>query len=159
MEFLRSLRRVFEQAAPLLAGVLPVVGMVLLVVAAGFAVHSWNFARTRVRATATITENVSGFAKEGGVVYTPRFRFRLPSGELVTVQAAAGSEEIEFPAGETVPVLYRAGDPQGAIIATGWRAYEGAIVFGVLGVVLFDLGLALRVMLRRWLAAIGKECP
>jgi hypothetical protein len=122
------------------------------VIAAGFAVHSWNFARTRVRAMATITENVSGFAKGGGVVYTPRFRFRLPSGELVMVQAAAGSDEIEFPAGETVPVLYRAGDPQGAVIATVWLAYEGAIVFGVLGVVLFDLGWALRVMMRRRLA-------
>jgi hypothetical protein len=124
----------------------------LLLVAAGFAARSWNFARTRVRATATITENVSEFAKEGGVVYTPRFRFRLPDGRLVTVQAAGGaansSGEIEFPAGETVPVLYRAGDPQGAMIATVWRAYEGAIVFGVLGVVVFDLGWALRVMLR-----------
>ena len=111
------------------------------------------FARGRVRATATITENVSGFAKEGGVVYTPRFRFRLPSGELVTVQAVSGptnsSGEIEFAPGETVPVLYRPGDPQGAIIATAWRAYRGAIVFGVLGVVLFDVGWALRVMLRR----------
>jgi hypothetical protein len=127
--------------------------VVLLLIAAGFATHSWMFARGQVRATATITENVSGFAKEGGVVYTPRFRFRLPSGELVTVQAASGpansSGDIEFAAGETVPVLYRAGDPQGAIIATAWRVYRGAFVFGVLGVVLFDLGWALRVMLRR----------
>jgi hypothetical protein len=149
MEFLRWLRGVFERLAPLLAGVLPLLGMVLLVVAAGFAVRSWNFARTRMKATATITENVSEFAKEGGVVYVPRFRFRLPSGELVTVQASSGSEDIEFAAGETVPVLYRAGDPQGAIIATAWLAYRGAIVFGVLGVMLFDVGWALRVMLRR----------
>ncbi len=148
MEFLNWVRKSFERAAPVLAGVLPMVGIALLLVAGGLAVHSWNFARTRVRAIATITENVSEFAKEGGVVYTPRFRFRLPSGELVTVQAASGEEEVEFPAGETVPVLYRAGDPQGAMIATTWRAYEGAIVFGVLGVVLFDLGWALRVMLR-----------
>ena len=153
MEFLRWLRRSFERVAPLLAGVLPVVGMALMLVAAGFAVHSWNFARTRVRATATITENVSGFAKEGGGKYTPRFRFRLPDGRLVTVQAADGSDTIEFAAGDTVPVLYRAGEPQGAIIATVWRAYEGAIGFGVLGVVLFDVGWALRVMLRRRMAA------
>jgi hypothetical protein len=154
MEFLRWVRRYFERVAPLLAGVLPALGVGLLLIAAGFAAHSWNFARTRVRAIATITENVSGFAKEGGVVYTPRFRFRLPDGELAMVQAAKGSDEIEFPAGETVPVLYRAGDPQGAIIATAWRAYEGAIVFGVLGVVLFDLGWGLRVMLRRRLARV-----
>jgi hypothetical protein len=153
MEFLRWLRRSFERVAPPLAAVLPLVGLVLLAIAAGFAAHSWNFARTRVRATATITENISGFAKEGGVVYTPRLRFRLPNGELVMVQATNGSEEIAFPAGETVPVLYRAGDPQDAIIATVWLAYEGAIVFGGLGTALFDLGWALRVMLRRRLAA------
>jgi hypothetical protein len=155
MEFLRWLRKIFERVAPLLAGVLPVLGLGLLVIAAGFAAHSWNFARTRVRATATITENVSGFAKEGGVVYAPRFRFRLPSGELVTVQAASGSEEVEFSAGETVPVLYRVGDPQGAIIATTWRAYEGAIVWGVLGVLVFDVGWALRVTLRRRMVVAG----
>ena len=149
MEFLSWLRKSLERVAPLLAAMLPLVGIVLLVVAAGFAGHSWNFARTRVRATATITENVSGFAKEGGVVYTPRFRFRLPSGEWVTAQAARGAEEIEFAAGETVPVLYRVDDPQGAIIATTWRAYEGAIVFGVLGVVLFDVGWAVWVGMSR----------
>ena len=137
---------------PLLAGALPWVGLALVVIAAGFAVRSWNFARTRVRAVATITENVSGFAKEGGVVYTPRFRFRLPDGELVTVQAANGADDIEFPAGENVPVLYRAGDPQGAVLATVWLAYKSAIGFGVLGVALFDLGWALRVRLRRRLA-------
>jgi len=48
-----------------------------------------------------------------------------------------------------VPVLYRVDDPQGAIIATTWRAYEGAIVFGVLGVVLFDVGWAVRVGMSR----------
>ncbi len=149
MEFLRWMRTSFERVAPPLAAALPMVGLVLMAIAAGFALHSWNFARTRVRAMATITENVSGFAKEGGVVYTPRFRFRLQNGELVTVQAAEGAEEIEFPAGETVPVLYRAGDPQGAVIATAWRAYEGAIVFGVLGALLFDVGWALRLMMKR----------
>jgi Protein of unknown function (DUF3592) len=152
MEFLRWLKRSFERVTPLLAAALPWVGVLLLVVAAGFAVQSWNFARTRVRTIATITENVSGFAKEGGVVYTPRFRFRLPGGELVTVQAASGSEDVEFPAGETVPVLYRAGDPQGAVLATVWLTYKSAIVFGALGAVLFDLGWVLRGRLRRRLA-------
>ena len=153
MAFLRWLRKSYELMAPPLATWLPPLGVILLMIAAGFAAHSWNFARTRVRAAATITENVSGFAKEGGVIYTPRFRFRLPGGELVTGEDVEGSEDIVYAAGETVPVLYRAGDPQGAIIATAWRAYEGAIVFGVLGVILFDVGWAVRVAMRRRAAA------
>jgi Protein of unknown function (DUF3592) len=152
MEFFELMKRNLARVAPALALLLPRAGLVLLAIAAGFALHSWSFARTRVRAIATITENVSGFAKEGGVVYTPRFRFRLPDGELVTVQAASGADDIEFPAGENVPVLYRAGDPQEAVIATAWVAYKGAILFGALGAVLFDLGWALRVRLRRRLA-------
>lgn len=128
---------------------LPPLGVVLLAIAASFAVHSWMFARARVRAVATITENVSSFAKEGGVVYAPRFRFRLPGGQLVLVQGANASGEIVFPAGETVPVLYPKGDPQAAILAPWWLAYQGAVAFGVLGTVLFDVGWALGVMLRR----------
>jgi hypothetical protein len=153
MSSLRWLREGFEGIAPIVAAVSPKVGLLLLVIAAGFAAHSWNFARGKVRAEATIAENVAGFAKGGGVVYTPRFRFRTPRGELVTVLNSSGNEEAEFAAGDTVPVLYRAGDPQGAIIATVWLAYQGAIICGVLGTALFDLGWALRVMLRRREAA------
>ena len=149
MGFLRSLRASFERVSPGLGAVLPWVGGMLLLMAAGFGARSWMFARGRVRAVATITENVPGFAKEGGVVYIPRFRFRATSGELVTVMARSGGEEIEFAAGETVPVLYRAGDPQSAVIATAWRAYHAAIVLGLWGVALFDLGWVLRGIVRR----------
>jgi hypothetical protein len=153
MEFLRWVRNAIDRIAPPLGKVLPWVGALLLVMAAGFCAHSWMFARARVRATATITENISEFAPGGGVMYTPRFRFRAASGELVTVLASSGSDEIEFAAGETVPVLYRAGDPQGAVIATVWRAYFAAIVLGVLGTALFDLGWVMRGIARRKLAA------
>lgn len=152
MGLLRWLRKSFERFAPPVGAALPWVGGLLLVIAAGFGAHSWRFARERVRATATVTENVSRFAKDGGVLYYPRFRFRTASGELVQVLATSGSDEIEFPEGTAVPVLYRAGDPQGAVIATAWRAYHAAIVLGVLGTALFDLGWVLRVMMRRRLA-------
>ena len=136
MEFLRWVQDRFYRVAPPLGRVLPSVGVLLLLMAAGFGVHSWMSTRGRVRSMATITENVSGFAKEGGVLYAPRFRFRTASGELVTV-----------------PVLYRAGDPQGAVISTVWRVYYGAIVLGLWGAALFDLGWAMRVMLRKRLSA------
>jgi len=144
MALLRWLRVSFGRIAPPIGAVLPWVGVVLLVVAAVFAVRSWMFARGRVKAVATVTENVSGFAKEGGVLYVPRVRFRTVDGELVMVDVGPGSDEIEFAAGETVPVLYRADDPKGAVIATAWRAYYWAIVLGIWGTVLFDLGWVLK---------------
>jgi hypothetical protein len=152
MAFLRWLRVWFEKIAPPLGAVLRWVGVVLLALAAGFAVRSWIFARGRVKAVATVTENVSGFAKEGGVLYVPRVRFRAVSGEWVMVEIGPGSDEIEFAAGETVPVLYRADDPRGAVIATAWRAYYWAIVLGIWGTALFDLGWAMRVLMRKRIA-------
>lgn len=115
-----------------------------MLAALGFAANSWRFVHQRVRATATVTENVSAFAKEGGVLYYPRFRFNTANGELVQVLATSGSDEIEFPAGDTVPVLYLAGDPQGAVISTAMRVYAMAIWLGLLGIVVFDLGWVLR---------------
>jgi hypothetical protein len=149
MAMLRWMRELFERIAPPLGGVLPWVGVVLLAVAAGFAVRSWMFARGGVKAVATVTENVSRFAKEGGVLYVPRVRFRAANGKLVTEEVGQGSDEIEFAAGETVPVLYRADDPQGAVIATVWRMYYWSIVMGIGGTVVFDLGWVLRVLIRR----------
>lgn len=143
------LRAAFERVAPALAAASPWVGGALLLVAAAFAAHSWSFAHARIRAAATVTENVSTFARRGGILYCPRLRFRAASGEIVQVVAGPGTEDIDFPAGETVPVLYTAGDPQGAIIATAWRVYHAAIVFGLWGTALFDLGWALRVMRTR----------
>jgi hypothetical protein len=149
MAFLRWLRKSIDKVAPPLGAVLPWVGIVLMMMAAAFAVQSWMFARGRVKAVATVTENVSGFAKEGGVLYVPRVRFRAVSGSLVMVDVGPGSDEIEFAAGETVPVLYRADDPQGAVIATAWRAYYWAIVLGIWGTALFDVGWVLRVLMRK----------
>ncbi len=150
MEFLNWLRSSMRQATPALAAKLPWAGVLLLVVSAGFGLRSWAFGRSRVRATATITENVAVLNQRGEVVYTPRFRLRLPDGDLLTLDAVNHrSQEIEFPAGESIPVLYPPGDPEGAILATVWLTYQGAIVFAVLGTLLFDLGWVLRLRLRR----------
>ena len=149
MRLLRWLREMFGRFAPPLGALLPWVGLMLLVVAAGFAVQSWMFARGRVKVVATVTENVSGFAKEGGVLYVPRVRFRAVDGSLVSEEIGPGSDETEFAAGETVPVLYRANDPKSAVIATASRVYYWAIVLGIWGTVLFDLGWAFRVLMRR----------
>jgi hypothetical protein len=150
----RWIRTVFERIAPSLAALLPWVGVALLLIAAVFAAHSWRFARGRVRSIATVTENIPVFARKGGILYYPRLRFRAANGEIVQVLAGPGTDEVELPAGETVPVLYMAAAPQDAIIATAWRAYHAAIVLALWGTALFDAGWVLRVMAARRKAAI-----
>jgi hypothetical protein len=131
------------------AFVLPWLGGALVVMAAVFALHSWNFVRTQQRASATVTEDVEVIVPKAGVLYSPRLRFRDAGGALVQVVVQPGSDEIEFAAGETVPVLYPAGHAERAMIGTAWRMYPAAIVLAVVGVVLFDVGFLLRIVMRK----------
>jgi hypothetical protein len=144
MRLLRQLQALYARISPGAGLWLPRIGVVLLAIAAAFATHSWLFARTQQRSIATVTENVSAFAPQGGVIYLPRLRFRTPAGETVQVLASTGIDEVEFNAGETVPVLYPPNRPQAAIIATAWRAYHAAIIFALLGILIFDVGLIVR---------------
>jgi hypothetical protein len=119
-------------------------GLLLLALSAAFALHSWNFARHHIRTTGVVTENVATFAPGGGVVYTPRIRFRAGDGTTLQPVLGPASDEPEFTPGTAVPVLYPPGQPQSAVIATTGRAYTAAIWFGVWGVVLLDAGLILK---------------
>ncbi len=124
-------------------------GFVLLILSAAFVLHSWNFARHRIRTTGVVTENVASFAPGGGVVYAPRIRFRAADGTTLQPVLGPASEDPEFTPGTAVPILYLPGQPQTALIATVGRAYSAAIWLGVWGVVLIDAGLILSRFARR----------
>ena len=109
-----------------------------------FAAHSWWSTRNLVAAQATVAENVETMTAKGDLVYTPRLRFYTSQGILTEVLAVRGSDEIEFPAGKVVPVLYPSEDPRAAVIATTGRVYSWAIRLVVAGVILFDVGWVVR---------------
>jgi hypothetical protein len=153
MRFLRWLRATYIRYAPGAGSMLPWIGAALLLLAGAAAAQSWAAHSTAQRVTATITENIAQMTPHDGVLYHPRFRFRTPDGTLVQVVAKEGTDEPEFPAGNDVPVQYPAADPGQAVIATVWRVYWVAILLGVFGVILFDIGLILRILLRRQAAA------
>ena len=129
---------------PALGRALPWLGGGLLALAALSALSSWRSTLGLIRTPATVADNFEEFATGGGILYRPRLRFRTPEGQLVLVVSHRGSDEIEYEAGAVVPVLYPAGDPQAAIIATTWRVYTVAIWLAVIGTVLVDIGLVIR---------------
>jgi hypothetical protein len=144
----RWLKATLEQFAPSGGAFLPGVGLLLMLSAAGFALHSWNSTRGQVRAVATVTEDVPSFAPSGGVVYRSRLRFRTPTGGLAQVLDDIARPEPEFAVGDDLPVLYPPGQPRSAVIATVWRLYRTAIWLAIGGVVAFDLGWFLRLVIR-----------
>jgi hypothetical protein len=149
MRLLRSLQQALNWYGPAAGLVLPRVGAGLLLLGVGVGFRSWNVARPLLKATATVSENVPTFAAGGGILYYPRLRFRAATGEWVQVLSRRGTEDIDFPAGDAVPVLYPANDPQAAAVATTWLRYSVAIVFGILGVIVLDLGLIFRLRTAR----------
>ena len=127
----------------------PAIGVVLLLLGAGFWAHEWRWSHSAEHATATVTEMEARQDAQGQVFYYPHFRFRLPGGEIVQVVSSIGRKPDAFSAGEQVPVMYHAADPQQAAIATKGHVYAVAIILGVLGAVLFDLGAVLWIVRRR----------
>jgi hypothetical protein len=137
-----------RSAAATLARQLPLLGMTLMLLAGVLALRDWRYLHAHVRATATVEENVVSIAPKGGLLYTPRLCFRLESGKLIHVLGRPNADEPEDATGTTLPVMYPAGDPAHATIATVWKVYSIAIVLGVLGVAIFDFGWILRLRIR-----------
>jgi hypothetical protein len=139
-------------AVTLIARILILLGMVLLVLAAGFALQEWLSTRSLLRSTAVVSENVTTQDATGAVSSISRLHFRLPSGESVGLddpQQSSDANDPDYVTGATVPVAYPAGHPEQARIATSWRLYHSAWVAGITGTALFDLGLVLRLILKR----------
>jgi hypothetical protein len=149
MVWLQRLKQAMRRVGPGAGTLLSASGVVLLLLSAGFGLHAWLAIRPLSRATATVSENISSFAPGGGVIYRPRLRFRTSTGELVQVVSPGGSEDIDFPAGTNLPVLYPANAPEQAYIATTPRVYPAALTLGILGVAVLDLGLVVLFLSRK----------
>lgn len=149
MRILSLLQKIWIWAAPGFRAWLIPAGLLSLLVAAGFALHSWSYASHRIRTTGVVTENVATFAPKGGIVYTPRIRFYTAGGATLQPVLGPASDEPEFLPGTAVPILYLPDQPQTAVIATIGRIYTAAIWFGVVAVVLLDCGLFLKRFSRR----------
>jgi len=150
MEFLRWLRQAYLRFEPIGGKLFPWIGAALLLLALAFGIPKWRFAHSGIRVTATIVENVPTFRPGGGIDYYPRFRFRDTNGNLTQVLSQQGSDDPEFNPGDTLPAMYPPGNPQSAVIVSIWRTYHVAILLGIFGIALFDLGLVLgRLRLQR----------
>ncbi len=147
MSSLATLNLRWNQLLALAANVFPRLGLVLLTIAALFALHSWLGTRGLARATAVAAQNTAVQAPDGTVLYTTRLRFRLPSGQNILFADPIQSTDADdptFATGALVPVLYPSSNPAAARVATLTRLYPWAIAFGVLGAALLDLGLFVR---------------
>jgi hypothetical protein len=137
------------------ARILTSAGVALLALAAVFALHTWLTTRSLVRATAVVSENAATQDANGIVSYTSRLRFRTASGEAVIVDDPHHSTDADDPdyvTGAAVSVAYLVGHPEQARVATVWRLYHAACIAAIWGTVIFDVGLVVLLILKRYRA-------
>lgn len=125
------------------------VGIGFLVAAGCFWLHEWRQSRSFQHATATITEMEARQDAKGNIHYFAHFRFRLPDDQIVQVVSTQPRSDSSFDDRETVPVEFRAGDPAGAVLAPAGHVYRAAIIFGIVGTVLFDIGAVMWIKRRQ----------
>lgn len=116
------------------------VGVALLLTAGGFWMHEHSILAAHRTAVATVTEYVPRSDPDGKVRFYPTLRFRLEDGSIHQFTGPHGTEVVPFSAGEQVRVMYPAGHPEQAQLATNHRVYRWSIPLGITGFVLFDVG-------------------
>ena len=115
--------------------VLLIVASVCLVVAVGFAINTTLFLRTAVRTTGTVVELRSRARVGDRTTYAPIFKFRDVAGNEHRIESNVSQRPCPYSVGMTVPVLYRADDPNSALIDRFWELWILPVVLGIVGAV------------------------
>ena len=76
-----------------------------------------------------------------GVTYSPIVRFPTPAGGFVEFTETVSSNPPGYKVGDRVRVLYHRQDIRRARVASTWRLYFIAMLFGGLGGIFFVVGL------------------
>lgn len=87
-------------------------------------------------------------AKYGGSYLHPRFRFRTPSGQDVTVVASSGSTEESYSEGQSVRVFYDPANPQRARTALFLDLWIGPVILTGLLAMFLGMGATFRFAAR-----------
>jgi hypothetical protein len=128
------------------------IGLLMLLIAANWAVSSARFLSTAVRAPGKVVRNelekptTSSLSRRSqrssGPMYAPVVRFRGPDGKEIEF-TGLGAGEPEYREGTPVTVLHPPGHPEQARINSHQELWLGSIVVGIFGGVFAVIGLAL----------------
>ena len=115
-------------------------GVLLFLLSGGIWLYELHALASRQVATGTITEYVPRDDAAGHVLFYPHIRFRTPDGTIEQFLGPNGTNPAPFTAGGTVQVIYPAGHPEAARIATHSPRHPVSAALAFIGIVLFDLG-------------------
>ena len=110
-------------------------------IAAIFFFRTRRFLETAVLTQGTVTELIEGRDSEDNIVYHPRVRFEVKSGESHVFDDVIGSGSPRYQPGDRVPVKYDPQDPEDARIGTTFRTWFVPGLLAGIGLPFFVTGL------------------
>lgn len=124
------------------------VGLIFVPLGAAFlvaALLSWLHTRRFVAESVPALGEVVGLSERDGddVTYAPVIRFRGPGGRPFEFTETTSSNPPGYSVGDRVEILYHSQDPRQARVASPFRLYLLAMIFGGLGGIFFVVGLAI----------------
>lgn len=116
------------------------IGFALLVGAFFSYQNTASFLDEAVEARGTVTDLYYSRSSDSSSYY-PIVEFQVANGQLIEFQSSSGSNPASYSVGESVPVFYKAGDPQSARINGFFSLWGAALIVGILGGVFFLAGI------------------
>jgi hypothetical protein len=105
-----------------------------LLVSLGFTIHTTAFIHSALRATGIVQRLDQRFDDQDiSPQYAPVFKFLADDGQSYTVASATATGPPSFVAGQKVEVLYRKGNPGGAVINSFWELWLVSMVLMFIG--------------------------
>jgi hypothetical protein len=122
-----------------------------LTLSVAFAVYTFIFIGTATRARGEVVKiEAHPDSEDNSGIYAPVLRFIASDGKAYTITSNISTSPPEFSVGQSVQVLYRQSDPEGARIATFGHLWLLPIVLAFIGIIHGLIGGACRRLERRF---------
>jgi hypothetical protein len=117
-------------------------GILSLITALGFSIHSIHFSRNAARAKGQVLELREHHDKDQDTTYSPVVSFRHAGGSTHLVESHSSSSPPSYHIGDTVPVIYPSRNPEDAKIDEFMEVCGAEVVCSSLGLIFILAGLA-----------------
>ncbi|MBQ1960934.1 MAG: DUF3592 domain-containing protein [Akkermansia sp.] len=127
----------------IIGGLILAMGVEPLSIGSRMLTASYHLTTHGLRADGSVCELVHKNTSKGQGAYYPVLQFSTPDGQIHRIQGQAGSSTHIWSLGETMPLVYPAGEPEKAVPATFAELWAAGTFIAAFGIIVCGIGAAL----------------